>query len=166
MVTLAEIIRAPKSDIVIGSWKTGKVPASAFPIGKQKRLPQAEAWQWRVVEFKVPKYECRVLIRLNSEIQYFSSILSIDNGELIQIICHHEIHLSHKNWHCHFVPGDVSRTYPGVLRDRDLMRSFEAEPSKAPQVSFEVDEFSALAYASQRYRFDAPDETPAQPRLL
>lgn len=165
MLTLGQIIRAQKVVTDLGSWKTGKIPASAFPIAKQKRFPQSSAWQWRVIQFTALEYHCRLLIRLNTEIEYYSSILSINSNQLIQIICHHEIHLSHKNWHCHFVPGDVRQTHPGVLRDRDRMRSFEAEPSKLAERIFEINEHQALAIAAKRFRIQAPDETPPQGEL-
>lgn len=166
MLTLGEIIRAPKVGVTIGSWKSGRVPASAFPIIKQKRFPQQSSWSWRVVEFEALGYKCRVLIRLNTDICYYSSILAIEQDKSIQIVCHHELHLSHFNWHCHFARGNVLLTIPGILRDRDRMRVYEAEPSKRDSVEFGVEAESALAIAAARFRFPAPDETPAQRALL
>lgn len=166
MATLASIIRAPKASVRIGPWRTGKVPASAFPLAKQKRLPQSSAWQWRVVEFHAEGYDCRILVRLNLEAGYYSSILGIKDGELLQVLCHHEMHLSHRNWHCHFIPGNVDDTMPGVLRDTQRMRVYEAEPSNAGEATFEVDEASALGIAAKRFRFPAPDETPVQGSFL
>lgn len=166
MLTLADIIRAPKSEIDIGPWKSGKIPSSAFPLTKQKRLHLNSAWQWRVVTFDALGKSFRLLIRLNNEINYYSSILAIDSTDQIQIICHHEIHISHRNWHCHFVPGDVTDTLPGVLRDSERMRVYEAQPSQAASAHFNVEPPIALAIASARFRFPAPDETPDQLSLL
>lgn len=166
MPTVGDVIRAPKQVTAIGKWRTGKVPPSSFPIGKQRRLPQGSAWQWRVVEFLALDAKFRVLVRLNRDASYYSSILSMERGDVIQIICHHELHLSHLNWHCHFITGDVCDTMPGVLRDRDKMRVYEAEPSKAGDVEFDVEQSDALAIAAKRFRFDAPDEQPAQPSFL
>jgi hypothetical protein len=165
MVELGEIIRAPKSNLVVASdWKQGKIPATAFPIAKQKRFPQSSAWSWRTVEFDALGYKCRVLIRLNSEACYYSSILAIYEAGLTHVICHHEHHLSHRNWHCHFARGNVFDTMSGILRDRDRMRIYEASPSQSAE--FKVDQASALKIAAARFRFDVPDETPAQPLLL
>lgn len=166
MLTVGDIIRAPKMAVSIGAWKSGKIPASAFPINRQKRFPCSSAWIWRVVEFEALECECRLLIRLNTDINSYSSILAINCSDKIQIICHHEMHLSHRNWHCHFVTGNVFDTMPGVLRDTSKMRIHEAEPSKQASVLFDVDASSALAVAAARFRFPAPDETPSQGLLL
>ena len=165
MQTVADIIRAPKDDIKIGGWKSGKIPASAFPLNKRK-FPHSSDWIWRVIEFTVNECKCRVLIRLNVDKSYYSSILAIEDQEQIQIICHHELHLSHLNWHCHFVTGNISETMPGVLRDFNKMRVYEAEPSRRATCEFSVTPTDALSVAAARFRFAAPDETPAQPELL
>lgn len=55
---------------------------------------------------------------------------------------------------------------PGVLRDKERMRVYEHAPSVADDVAFDVDATNALAIAAKRFRFTAPDETPAQARLL
>lgn len=166
MLTLGEIIRAPKTGVKVGAWKTGDVPASSFPIAKQKRLKLNSAWSWRVVEFEALGIRCRILIRLNKEISYYSSILAVEKPGLNQIICHHEFHLSHRNWHCHFVGGNVLDAMPGVLRDRERMRVYDSEPSKAGSVEFNIDSFCALEVAARRFRFDAPGERPRQGGLF
>ena len=166
MLKVAEIIRAEKSDVKIGPWKSGKVPAYSFPIAKQKRLPQGNAWTWRVVEFYALTYKFRLLIRLNIDISYYSSILALENEGKNKIICHHEMHQSHRNWHCHFINGNVHETCPGVLRDFNKMRVYESEPSKAKDAQFEVVQSTALAIAANRFRFSAPDENPAQWQLI
>lgn len=166
MLKLGEILRAPKASIKIGGWRTGKVPASAFPLKKAGKLPQSPAWQWRIVEFEAMKRQFVLLIRLNVEVEYYSSILAMRNDQLIQVICHHEFHSSHRSWHCHFVAGNVEETFPGVLRDYDRMRVFDAKPSESGKLDFNVQLEDALGIASARFRFDAPDETPVQALLL
>ena len=166
MLTLGQIIRAPKDHVKIGPWKSGKIPASSFPINKQRRLPSGSAWMWRIVEFEALGEDYRLLLRLNSEVSYYSAILGIESGGLLKVVCHHEFHLSHRNWHCHFVRGDVHDTLPGVLRDTSRMRVYEAEPSKANSVDFSIEPADALAIAASRFRFPAPPETPAQGNLL
>lgn len=166
MLRLGEILRAPKGLIKIGGWRTGKVPASAFPLKKSGKLPQSLAWQWRIVEFNAVDRDFVLLIRLNADIEYYSSILAIRDGLQIQIICHHEFHSTHRSWHCHFVAGNVNETFPGVLRDRDRMRVFDSDPSKSGKLDFNVQLESALGIASARFRFSAPNEAPAQGILL
>lgn len=46
------------------------------------------------------------------------------------------------------------------------MRVYEAEPSRAGDVEFDVEESDALAIAARRFRFDAPNEQPAQTSFL
>lgn len=166
MLKLGEILRAPKGSIKIGGWKTGKVPSSAFPLKKSGKLQQSSAWQWRVVEFSALERNFILLIRLNTDIEYYSSILAMRDDSQIQIICHHEFHSSHRSWHCHFISGNVDETFPGVLRDRDRMRVFDSEPSKSGKMDFTVQLQDALGIASMRFRFGAPDETPLQGKLL
>ena len=166
MLTLGDVIRAPKANVKIGDWRSGKIGASAFPLAKQRSLPASPAWSWRVVTFSALDRDFRLLIRLNSEISYYSSILALGHGEQTQIICHHEMHLSHRNWHCHFAPGNVDDTFPGVLRDYAKMRVFEAQPSQAGTVEFKLELADAINIASKRFRFNAPDETPRQAALL
>lgn len=167
MLTLADIIRSPKDSVTIpATWRNGKVPASAFPIARQRTFPASSAWSWRVVEFKALARDFRLLIGVNIETSYYSSILAMVDGAKSQIVCHHERHLSHRNWHCHFVRGNVDETYPGVLRDVNKMRIYEAEPSKAREVPFEVTLDDALAVAAKRFRFSAPNEAPRQGSLL
>lgn len=166
MPTLGEIIRAPKASIRIGRWQTGKIPASIFPLKRKGKLPQSSAWQWRVVEFDTLGNSFVLLLRLNSDIEYYSSILAMKSGFEIQIICHHEFHQAHRGWHCHFIPDRVEATFPGVLRDKHKMRLFDSEPSKSGKLVFDVQLNDALRIASQRFRFQAPDESPDQYALL
>ena len=64
------------------------------------------------------------------------------------------------------VSGNVLTVMPGVLRDTSRMRVYEAAPSAANDITFSVDADTALAVAAKRFRFAAPDETPAQQRLI
>ena len=166
MPRIADIIRAPKHSVQVGSWKTGKVQSSAFPLKKKGMLPQGSAWQWRTVEFIALDREFVLLVRLNAEVEYYSSILAMRADASTQIICHHKFHQSHRSWHCHFIPDNVEDTFPGVLRDRDRMRVFDAEPSKSGKLTFDVQLADALNIASRRFRFEAADESPDQYSLL
>ena len=147
---LGDIIRADKSEVEIGGWNSGKIPSSAFKV--KRRFPSGSDWEWRVITFKALNRDFRVLLRLNLDKAYYSAILSLESGSVIQVICHHEFHISHRNWHCHFVAGDVTSTFPNVLRDRDRVRIFEAAPSEANHVQFAMNHAKALAHALERYR--------------
>lgn len=165
MMTLGEIIRANKVDVKIGEWGCGKIPPAQFPAFKRK-FPNGSDWRWRVITFDALGHSFRLIVRLNTDKAYYSSILALENGSVIQIICHHELHLSHKNWHCHFITGDVEKTMPGVLRDKDRIRVFEAEPSKQQDVEFNVSEGKAMSIALERFRIPSPASDERQGQLL
>lgn len=161
---LGDIIRATKANVEIGGWNNGKIPASAFKI--RRKFPSGSDWDWRIITFEALSRNFRVLLRLNLDKSYYSAILSLENGSVIQIICHHEIHISHRNWHCHFVPGDVTTTFPNVLRDKDRIRLFEQAPSQANEVNFDMNRAKALTHALNRYRIKPPAVNEAQSEFV
>lgn len=157
MVTLADIIRAEKTNIQTGEWNSGKIPRSAFPLTKGTRsIPMGPNWKWRLCTFEALGFQCRVLIRLNTERAYYHAVLGIEVDGKFRVACHHELHLPDKGWHCHFAPGCLKDVFPGVMRDYNLIRSFEAAPSKASSTEFNVTCNNALTLAALRYRFQKP----------
>lgn len=154
-MTVFEIIKAAKENVVVGPWKTGKIPASSFPINRPRSIPTGGDWRWRLCEFDANNYHCRVLIRLNIEKQKYHSYLSIDTQKSVKVICHHDLHIGDKGWHCHFAKGKIDDVMEGVLRDRDCYTMFEATPSLAQSQLFDVNEDNATTKAAQRYRFEA-----------
>jgi hypothetical protein len=149
-VKVADIIRAPKADLTVGEWKSGKVTNAAFPLGRA--LPYGPSWQWRVVEFRALGKRFYVLILLNPETEYYSAVLAMEHHKGLQVICHHELHTSHRRWHCHFVPGDSQETFPNVLRDRDRMVAWPSGKGSRWTESFPVTKATAYAHAARRYR--------------
>ena len=158
MVTVADIIRADKTGVEVGEWRQGKLTPSVFPIAKPRSIPVGPSWSWRLVRFEALGFDCRVLLRLNEERARFHALLAIEYEQQLYVVCHHELHIPDKNWHCHFVSGDVLKTMPGVLRDRERMRVWETEPSRANDVQFTVTRNSALTIAAGRFRFAAQGE--------
>lgn len=153
--TVFDLIRSEKVNIVIGPWKTGKIPPAAFPINRPRSIPTGGAWRWRLCEFDALNYHCRVIIRVNFEKQRYHSYLSIDTQKSVKVICHHDLHIGDKGWHCHFAKGLVEDVMEGVLRDKDCYTMFEAEPSLAQSQLFTITDHSALSKAAKRYRFEA-----------
>ncbi len=158
--TVFDFIRAQKTGIKIApEWKSGKIPPSAFPLIKGRRtLPAGSEWQWRLVEFDALGYHCRVLIRLNEHKAYYQAVLAVETRHGLKVICHHELHLGEKSWHCHFCGCSVHDVFPGVMRDRGNMRSWQDQPSAAETIEFTVTSASALTVAANRYRFKAQGE--------
>ena len=150
---LAEIVRARKENVRLSPWHTGKVANASFPLAKKGTLPAGSEWSWRLAEFDALGRHFRVLIRLNETKEYYSAILAMDDPRGLVVICHHELHTSHRDWHCHLVRGDVVSIYPGVLRDRAAMRVRPSAPSSQCSVEFSVTKSSAAAIAATRFRF-------------
>lgn len=153
MLSLVDIIRADKADLEIGPWKAGKVTNAAFPLGRA--LPYGASWDWRVVEFSALSFHFRVLILLNAELEKYSAVLALEQDNGLLVICHHELHTSHKLWHCHFVRGNVRDTFPNVLRDRDRMTAWPKSGGKRWTKEFPATKANALSLAALRFRFEA-----------
>lgn len=113
---------------------------------------------WRLVEFDTLGLHCRVLIRLNEEAAKYQAILAVDAPDGLRVLCHHELHIGEKGWHCHLCTCNVPDVFPGVLRDRERMRAREMEPSKAGGERFTVTKATALTKAAERFRFRAQGE--------
>lgn len=153
---LGEIIRARKENVEIHEWKDGKVPRAKFPLSKARSgLQMGSEWRWRLVTFTALGHDFRLLLRLNRNKEYFAAVLGLEVDGDTAVICHHELHTSHKGWHCHYVKGDVRATLPGVLRDRDRMRSWPTFAVDDPGEPFVVTEATALSVAAARFRFRA-----------
>ena len=154
---LFDVIRSAKKNVKIHGWSSGKIPASAFPVIRNGRLQAGKEWSWRLVEFDATSHHFRVLIRLNTAKSIYAAILAMDSAKGLLVISHHELHISHRGWHCHLVQKEIDAIFPGVLRDRDLMSVYPSI-SKAVSVPFIVDRQSALTIAAERYRFAAQGE--------
>lgn len=160
---LGEIIRASKSNIEIGGWSSGRIPPSAFPI--KRKFPSGRDWDWRVITFEALGRCFRLLIRLNLDKAQYSAILSLEGNSALQVICHHEFHLSHRSWHCHFIAGDVTKTHPNVLRDRERMRVFDQSPSLDGKMQFDMNRAEAFSKALRRFRIVPPAANENQAEL-
>ena len=151
---LQEIIRAPKQNVKWGDWKSGPVPKAQFPLIRSK-LPLGRGWEWRVVTFKACGHEFYVLVALSVEKESFRSILALKFETTLKVLCHHELHTDHWNWHCHLIRGNVHETFAGVLRDRDRMIAWSSFTDAACSIPFDVTKENALSIAAARFRFQA-----------
>ncbi|WP_125461716.1 MULTISPECIES: hypothetical protein [Rhodomicrobium] len=156
---LGDIIRAQKTDVIITGWQSGKIAKRFFPLSRAKGgISLGQNWCWRVVTFRALGHAFRVLIKLNEQTEYFASILAIDLSGDSAILCHHELHTSHKGWHCHYVKGEALQTYPGVWRDTQKMVSWPTFARDECEITFNVTRANALTIAASRYRFVAQGE--------
>ncbi len=119
-----------------------------------RTLPWGGSWDWRAVEFDALGEHFHVLILLNEELEKYSAILAVAHPKGLLVICHHELHTSHKLWHCHAVSGNVWEIFPNVLRDKDRMASWPKSGGKRWVEDFPVTKANALSIAAKRYRFE------------
>ena len=75
-----EVIRAQKVIIDAGAWKDGKMPNSAFPLGKSP-LNINVHYRWRCVAFECIGARFRVLISYRLDLQKFSAYLGRVEGD-------------------------------------------------------------------------------------
>ncbi len=156
---LRDIIEAEKVVISYGQWNYGTIPKASFPLRK-KKMQQSRDWAWRVVEFEALGQNFIVLIRINEQIQEYYAYLCHMRDDGMAVICSHDLHVSHKNWHCHFIQGDVTRLETGYLRDRDNMIYYPSGGSEVEcTASFDVTISNALHCAAKRFRFQEPAQT-------
>jgi hypothetical protein len=85
-------------------------------------------------------------------------MLAVEDGRQLKVLCHHELHTSHWNWHCHFHGGRIDDVMPGVLRDNDTFRAWPKFERTECTVPFTVTKESAVTVAASRYRFKAQGE--------
>jgi hypothetical protein len=147
-----DVIRAEKQDVKNGVWKEGPVLKSQFPMGRKKISP-GRGWRWRISTFVALGERFSVLTQLNVEKEYYRSMLGMRVGNSHKILCFHELHKSHLNWHCHLIRGSAHEVYPGVYRDREKMVGWPRFSNRRCTVPFNVNEGNALTLAAERFRF-------------
>ncbi|WP_147395084.1 hypothetical protein [Azospirillum cavernae] len=153
---LVDVIRAEKRNVKVQEWKEGKVPKGQFPLSKSKAgVVVGRGWEWRIVTFEALNERFRVLIKLNLERQYYAAVLGLEKGQDTIVLCHHELHVSHRNWHCHYIRGNVTTALPGVLRDMDRMSGWPRSSDTPCSVEFKVTKGNAVSIAAARFQFQA-----------
>ena len=151
-LSVGDVIRADKSDVKIGPWDEGAVPRAKFPLTRNK-LSLGRGWKWRIVTFSALGHDFVVLIAMSEEKESYRATLAMKFEKTLKVVCFHELHTDHWNWHCHLIRGNVHDTFPGVLRDKNLMSVWPTFSKSECTVPFDVDEGSALTLAAARYRF-------------
>jgi|SRR5215471_6326928 len=157
VVRLKEIIRAPKTNIKIGQWRSGKVPRADFPIARAAyRL--GNSFNWCVIEFEALSAKCRVLVVINEGKQKFEAILGVMGpSSSLRILCSYECHPSEPGWHCHATHDDVDTLTHGVMRGPWIRRVPGARKvhriPKYPDFKISADD-AAIHFAQRRYRIE------------
>lgn len=136
----------------MGSWNSGHVPRSAFPLSKvkDKAYKYGAAYSWRVAKFTCLGKKCRVLVILNIDKGIYRARLGIEESGDMIVLCEYEFHTSEPGWHCHFTIEHVSSIEPGQVRGGKKRRPKLEDPKAA----FPVTKANAMALAASRYGFE------------
>lgn len=151
---LKDVIRLEKKIVSYGRWSNGDIDRASWPL-RRKKLKFSPDWQWRVVSLHAGEREFRVLLQLNPLLEKFHAMLGEVRGDQLAVLCSHDLHTSHSNWHCHVATGDIDRVLPGMTRDRDTFRFWPSYTGECTE-EFDVTPHSAMKIASELYRFAAP----------
>jgi len=151
---LKQIIRAPKNNINIGTWRNGKVERKDFPIAK-KAYRLGKSFDWCVIAFQAMSADCRVLVVMNIQKQKYEAILGVMGQRgILHILCSYEYHPSEPGWHAHATHDEVSTVSSGIMRGPWIMRVPGArKPHRtAKHSNFNFDDRkAALHFAIDRY---------------
>lgn len=153
-MNLKDVIRLDKTVKDYGRWSNGHIDRASWPL-KRKKLKFSNDWHWRVIFLETDEREFRVLLRLNPILEQFYAYLGEIREDTIAILCSHDLHTSHANWHCHVGLGNISDVLPGVWRDRNTFRYWPSYTGECTEV-FDVTKESAMKIASGLYRFPSP----------
>ena len=155
MPTLAQFIAAEKSDVDEGSWQSGNVSPTAFPLSKakNKRFKFGKEYKWRLVRFSCLGYKCRVLILFNDGKFICRSSFGVEIDNDLAVLCTHEYHASHPGWHCHLTMMSHDKVTPGLFRSGQ--RRWPQASARHSRVGYGITEASALSHVAERYRFQA-----------
>jgi hypothetical protein len=154
ILSLREIVSAKKTNISIGSWKSGKVPKADFPMAKQA-YGLGNSYRWCVISFVAHSLDCRVLVVVNFQKQKFEAILGVMAGGALRILCSYEYHASEPGWHCHAACDEISKVPIGYLRGPWIKR-VPAAKNPHRSLSFRVGtEKDAQRFAFECYEIHA-----------
>jgi len=153
---LKDVIRLEKTVREYGKWSSGEIDRVAWPL-KKKKLKFSPDWQWRVIVLDTDVGEFRVLLRLNVLLEQFYAVLAALSRDTVVVICSHDLHTSHSNWHCHVATTDIEKVLPGVWRDSDSFRFWPSYTGVCSE-QFEVTAESAMTIATRLYRFPPPPQ--------
>ncbi len=154
---LKDVIRAPKDNIKVGQWRSGKVPKADFPIARGAyRL--GSSFKWTVIQFQAQGVECRVLVVVNHGKQNYEAILGVmgPNGTL-RVLCSYEYHATEPGWHCHATHDDAKKLPGGVMRGPWVERipGARRRHRETKHNNFAIgDETTAINFAVARYKIE------------
>lgn len=105
MIGVAAIRDAPKRDVDLGRWSTGKkMSRSSFPIRRGAPYRLSATWTWRVIRFTCAEEPHRLLVAFRPDLHEYRAMLVRDHPDGDVVLCRLEHHGSHPGWHLHYQP--------------------------------------------------------------
>lgn len=99
---IKDVVRAEKNVASWGEWKVGvKMPASAFPLSKQRRFSIRACYRWRVAQFTCDDKQYRLLVAYRPELLVYRAYLGLHEDGDTCVIARYEYHSTHEGWHIH-----------------------------------------------------------------
>jgi hypothetical protein len=151
---LKDVIRAEKADIEIGSWNSGHVSRSAFPLSRarKKNYRYGPSYDWAIVKFTALGARFRVLVLLNESKEIYRATLAMDVPNDERALCQHEFHASEPGWHCHLHRMDIADVPDGVFRGN--MQRWPGGGTILSRQEFGITKDNAIGVALRFYRIE------------
>jgi hypothetical protein len=151
---LRQLYRAPKTNIKIGPWHSGKVPRADFPMANSA-YNLGSAFRWCVITFNALGHECRVLVIMNGAKQKYEAVFGVMGVRELRILCTYEYHASEPGWHTHATHDDADKLTHGYMRGPWIKRlpGPRGRYRESKFSRFQIgDETTALRFAIDRYK--------------
>ncbi|HTS42619.1 MAG TPA: hypothetical protein VMH84_18995 [Xanthobacteraceae bacterium] len=154
MLHLKQIVRASKSNIKVGQWRSGKVPKADFPMARSA-YALGNSFRWCVISFETLGAECKVLVVINEPKQKYEAVLGVMGPIGLRILCTYEYHATEPGWHTHATHVNADTLSHGYMRGPWIKRI--PGPQKLHRANkfpkFKIgDETAAIRFAYDRYK--------------
>ena len=152
-MNLKDLIRADKTGLETGTWASGHIPRTAFPMSKvrDRKYKYGPEYRWRLIKFVAEGLKCRILLQLNEGKEILRARFGVEvNGDMV-VLCTHEFHASEPGWHCHVTFDEIAAVPPGAARSGKKKWPVVLKPS----ARFNATEASALTIVSDVFQLRA-----------
>ncbi|QIG70446.1 hypothetical protein EVB88_062 [Rhizobium phage RHph_N28_2] len=155
MSELRDVLKAIKSDIVLGPWTDEKLKNRDFPL-RRSSYPLTRRWRWQVISFRADGRRFRILAAYHTLVPEYFAILAEDVGNDSRIVARWEFHQSHAGWHIHSCCSKLDDITVGVVHPLGVKRIPAAKNSHRRglfvKAGFVIDDTMATAIACHRYK--------------
>jgi hypothetical protein len=116
-VDVRDIISAAKRIKYDGTWASGTMPRTAFPLSKSgNKAYKLGNRRWRVVTFEARGQTCRLLINYSKLLSQYQAMLGMEVGGDTKVLASLEHHPTHKAWHAHACCQSIEDIPAGIKR--------------------------------------------------